>query len=67
MDQSERSGVLVLRVWTEARADVRLWATITAERDLDAAARTEVAAAGLPEIVDLVRAWLEEFVEPVDG
>jgi hypothetical protein len=67
MDQSERSGVLVLRVWAEARADMPLWATITAERDLDAAARTEVAAAGLPEIVDLVRAWLEEFVEPVDG
>jgi hypothetical protein len=65
VDQSERSGVLVLRVWTESREDVPLWATITAERDLDAAARTEIAAAGLPEIVDVVRAWLEEFVEPV--
>jgi hypothetical protein len=67
VDQSERSGVLLLRVWTEPRADAPLWATITTERDLNAAARTEVAVAGLPEIVDVVRAWLEEFVEPVDG
>jgi hypothetical protein len=67
VEHHERSGVLVLSVWTEPRADVPLWATITTERDLDAAARTKVSAAGLPAIVDVVRAWLEEFVEPVDG
>jgi hypothetical protein len=67
VEQHERSGVLVLRVWTEPQADVPLRAKITAERDLNAAGRTEVAAAGLPEIVDVVRAWLEEFAEPAGG
>lgn len=67
MEQRERSGVLVLRVWTEAEADAFLRAQITAERDLNASNRITVAAAGLREIVDVVREWLEDFVDQVDG
>ena len=67
MEQHERSGVLVLRVWTEPDTDAFLRAQITAERDLNASSRTAVAAAGLAEIVDVVRRWLEAFGDPADG
>lgn len=67
MEQRERSGVLVLRVWTEPETDAFLRAQITSERDLIASNRITVAAAGLREIVDVVRGWLEDFVDQVDG
>ena len=67
MVHHERSGVLVLRVWTEPRTDASLRAQITAERDLNASNRITVAAAGQREIVDVVREWLEHFVDPMDG
>jgi hypothetical protein len=63
VEQHERSGVLVLRVWIETAAAEPLRASITAERDLQAHNRMAVAAAGVPQIVEVVRAWVEDFAQ----
>jgi SRSO17 transposase len=57
----ERSGVLVLRVWIEPVTTESLRARITAERDLQSRERVSVAAASVPEILEIVRDWVEEF------
>lgn len=62
MDKSERSAVLVVRLWREAEASeglVRGRVTMTA--NADEAGSTETAVAGAEEILDLVRGWLDEF------
>ena len=60
---SERTGVLVLRLWIEpsARAGEALRARITAEIDLGSGSRVTTAAVGVEQIVDVVRKWVEEF------
>lgn len=61
MSHHERSGVLVLRVWIEPVTTESLRARITAERDLQSRERVSVAAASVPEILEIVRDWVEEF------
>jgi hypothetical protein len=57
----ERTGVLVLRVWIEPAASESLRARITAERDLEARERVSAVAASVPQILEIVRDWVEEF------
>jgi hypothetical protein len=59
----ERTGVLVLRLWLEpaARDGEALRARITAESDLGSGERVTLAAAGLEEILEIVRDWVERF------
>jgi hypothetical protein len=54
--------VLVLRVWIDPAAGGALRARITTEGDLTARERISVAAGSAPEIIDVVRSWIEEFV-----
>jgi hypothetical protein len=61
--QHERTGVLVLRVWIEPAADAAVRARITAERDLETSRRISVAASGVPQIIDVVRDWIEQFAQ----
>ncbi len=58
---SERTGVLIVRVWTETDEITGLRARIT--RSLDITARGEVVstAGTVDEILGTVRSWLEDF------
>lgn len=58
----ERSGVLVLRIWTEAGQRDGIRARITTESDLRAEARTSVVAGSVDEVVELVRRWVLKFI-----
>jgi hypothetical protein len=53
-----RTGVLVVRVWTEAGAP-ELRARLIETQGLDGGTETKVAAAGVDGICDAVRRWLE--------
>lgn len=55
----ERAGVILVRVWTEPDGGTR--ARITATDDLTTGDETVTAAAGVEEILAVVRAWLERF------
>jgi hypothetical protein len=57
---SERTGVIVVRVWTEDAEPPR--ARITGSSSLPSEERTIAVAAGVEEIVAAVRNWLEEFL-----
>jgi hypothetical protein len=57
---SERTGVIVVRVWTEDEDLPR--ARITGSSSLSFEERTIAVAAGVEEIVAAVRNWLEEFL-----
>lgn len=62
MDQTERSAVLVVRVWREAGASAgAVRGRITKTENADEASSTEIAVASGDEILDLVRNWLDEF------
>jgi hypothetical protein len=50
-----------MKVWIESDAQPPLRARITAAVDLSADERTTVGSAGLEDILDTVREWLEEF------
>ena len=63
VEQHEPSGVLVLNVWIEAAAQPPVRARITSERDLGADKRTSIVAAGVPQIVAIVRSWIEDFAQ----
>ena len=54
-----RTGVLVLRVWCED--DETLRARITHTVDVVSETRTNVAAVGVNDICEVVRAWLQLF------
>ncbi len=56
---SERTGVIVVRVWVEDDDDPR--ARITASLDVSSEEQTVAAAAGTEEIITVVRDWLERF------
>jgi hypothetical protein len=56
---ADRSGVLVLRVWTETNAP-ELRARLIQTHDLDGA-ETSIAAAGIDGICEAVRGWLEQL------
>jgi hypothetical protein len=57
--ETNRSGVLLLRVWSEPSAP-ELRARLIQAQDLEEA-ETSVAAAGVDGICDAVRAWLDQF------
>jgi hypothetical protein len=57
---SERTGVIVVRVWVENGDDLR--ARITSSLDVSSDEQTVTAAGGVEEAVQLVRDWLERFL-----
>jgi hypothetical protein len=59
---AERTGVLVLRVWTEDEGS-GFRARILHEQSLGSGERVSVAAASTEEVVEIVTHWLKEFVE----
>jgi hypothetical protein len=63
VNRHEPSGVLVLNVWIEPSSQPPVRARITSERDLDAERRVSVVAVGVPQIVEVVRSWVEEFAQ----
>jgi hypothetical protein len=58
---ADRTGVLVLRIWTES-ANRSLRARITSTLDVDGGAQESQAAASAEQILTAVRAWIEAFV-----
>ena len=60
----ERTGILVIRVWTEGDAPDRLRARLTQTGDLGEVTTTLAVATGVPGIRDAVEAWLRQFQEP---
>ena len=63
MPNGERTGVLVLRVWIEAGSG-EFRARITAEDELGSRDRVTAVAGGVEEILELIRAWVADFVRP---
>ena len=60
----ERTGILVIRVWTERGAPGELRARLTQAGDLGEAATTLATAADVPGVCDAVERWLREFLDP---
>ena len=60
----ERTGILVIRVWTERDAPVQLRARLTQTGDLGEAATTLATASGVRGVCDAVEEWLREFLDP---
>jgi hypothetical protein len=62
-DGSERSAVLVIRVWTEGGSDTgALRARVTQALDLSQPETSEVVAGSRGEIVAAVESWLDAFL-----
>jgi hypothetical protein len=59
---SERTGVLVLRVWIEAGSDGGLRARITTENELGSRERVSVVAGSVQQVVQFVEQWVKGFV-----
>jgi hypothetical protein len=59
---SERTGVLVLRVWIEAGSESGLRARITTEDELGSQERVSVVAGSVEQVVELVEQWVQGFV-----
>ncbi len=57
----ERTGVMVVRIWFEGTEGV-IRARLTETLDITATEETSRAAAGVEEIVEIVREWVERFV-----
>jgi hypothetical protein len=57
----ERTGVLVLRAWTEGEPP-RLRVRITRVADVSSGAEDSIAVASVEEACAVVRRWLEAFV-----
>jgi hypothetical protein len=63
MRLTERTGVIVIRVWIEGGGDDGFRARISATPDVSRPERTTFAAGSLEDVVQIVRDWLEEFLE----
>jgi hypothetical protein len=59
---SERTGVLVLRVWVEAGVDNGLRARITVEDELGSGESVSLVLGSAERIVDFVAQWVKGFV-----
>ena len=59
----ERTGILVIRVWTEGDSPGRLRARLTQAADLGEPATPLAVATGVPGICDAVEAWLRRFLD----
>ena len=64
MPPSERTGVLVLRVWIEAGSESGFRARITVEDELGSHERVSVIAGSIEQVVEFVERWLKGFVAP---
>ncbi|HJU00821.1 MAG TPA: hypothetical protein VJ966_06390 [Actinomycetes bacterium] len=60
----ERTGILVIRVWTEAGSPGRLRARLTQTGDLADPASTLATASDVHGVCDAVEAWLAQFLDP---
>jgi hypothetical protein len=58
---SERTGVLVLRVWIEAGSESGLRARITTEDELGSQERVSVVAGSVEQVVEFVEQWVRGF------
>ena len=56
-----RTGVLVLRVWTESEPGGRPRARLTATRDVSDPRPAETTVMGPEDVCAAVQAWLEDF------
>ena len=59
----ERTGILVIRVWTEGDAPGRLRARLTQTGDLADAATSLATASDVRGVCDAVEAWLRGFLD----
>ena len=59
----ERTGILVIRVWTEPGAPGRLRARLTQTGDLAEAATSLATASDVRGVCDAVEAWLRGFLD----
>jgi hypothetical protein len=59
---SERTGVLVLRVWIEAGPENGIRARITAENELGSRDRISVIAGSVEQVIEFVEQWVRGFV-----
>jgi hypothetical protein len=60
---SEKSGALIIRIWVEQHAPLRILARISSTTDLDEEKRSSTVAGSTGEIEEAVRGWLNSFVE----
>jgi hypothetical protein len=58
----ERTGVLVLRIWTETDESDSIRARITTDSDRRAESRMTVAGGSVDEVIELVRRWVLSVV-----
>ena len=63
----ERTGILVIRVWTEGDAPGRLRARLTQTGDLGEAATGLATASDVRGVCDAVEAWLHGFLDDPPG
>ena len=61
---SERTGILVIRVWVERDAAGRLRARLTQAAGLGEPATTLATASDVPGVCDAVEAWLRRLLDP---
>ena len=64
---TQRTGVLVLRVWLEDGEHDALRARITETLDISTPAEIEKAAVGEDEILRAVRVWLRSFLDATES
>ena len=61
---SERTGILIVRLWIEGTADGGLRARITQTHDTTGPEQAMASAATPEDIYSIVRTWVETFVSP---
>jgi hypothetical protein len=57
-----RTGVLVVRIWVEERAESAFRARITATGDVSSEEQTSVVAASVDDVLRIVREWVDGFL-----
>lgn len=61
---TNRSGVLILRLWTEANHSTGLRARITQMLDMSRTEESVAVAASVDDICRVVKQWVDEFAGP---
>lgn len=61
---SDRTGVLIVRLWIEANHELGLRARITQTLDTTATEQSVAVAASADDICAVVKRWVEAFVDP---
>lgn len=64
---SDRTGVLIVRLWIETNHDHGLRARITQTLDSMAAEQSVAVAASAEDICAVVKRWVDEFADPTSG